>query len=552
MKRLLAFVLSILLLLSFCGCRNIPVETTVPTQTTQVLEPTETTQPTDAVGRADAPNIQYTLTDADVNTFYSLLQESEEMALNSNDIDAVDAITSELDEQYTRLADQAQIAYVLYCCDITNDVASQNYLSATEICAKANNDYLEMVRRVYLSDCPAKDMLFEDWTETDIAQLLAYDEQVMELENRNAQILVDYRALSQEELAQGMIPLYNELVKNNNTIAKIYGYDDYYDYAYEMVYSRDYGPQQVKTIRQLVQKYIARSCGDAYQNFAESYNALETLDQVALTSFMMDDYDISIGDYVPGYLASLPQEARAVMEDALAGENVWFSRNLDALEGAFTTQFEDRCFCFFGPGYQSCMTVVHELGHYFGGQYNDSSELPLDLAELQSQGNEWLLLAWLREQMDSEVYSAFFDYKLYENLSTVVICIIIDCFEQQVYKHPNAGNLTLEQYDAIMETVCADFGGMEYLNAYISDVQQYWKQVVLESPVYYMSYGVSMVAAMNLYTIALDDPDKAMEIYVLLNEKADCEQGFLANIEQAGLPGPFDENVYKDFVSFQK
>ena len=66
-----------------------------------------------------------------------------------------------------------------------------------------------------------------------------------------------------------------------------------------------------------------------------------------------------------------------------------------------------------------------------------------------------------------------------------------------------------------------------------------------ESPVYYVSYAVSSMAAMNLFPIARENSADAMEIYCSLVELEDYDDGFLTIIEEAGLPGPFEENVYE-------
>ena len=79
-------------------------------------------------------------------------------------------------------------------------------------------------------------------------------------------------------------------------------------------------------------------------------------------------------------------------------------------------------------------------------------------------------------------------------------------------------------------------------------MQNYWKMVVVEQPVYYISYAVSSIAALNIFTMSLEDEDAAWDAYIKLAEQMDIDQGFLWNIEQAGLAGPFDEEVYQELV----
>ena len=151
--------------------------------------------------------------------------------------------------------------------------------------------------------------------------------------------------------------------------------------------------------------------------------------------------------------------------------------------------------------------------------------------------------------MSPRAHQTLADYRMSADSRRILCFVMIDQFEQQVYSHPNAGSLTQEKYDAIMEQIALDYGGIEQINEYITDIQAYWKRVVLESPVYYISYAVSGVAALELYTIAENDSDLAWQTYRKLMEEPVEGEGFLTNISAAGLRGPFDEAVYAQIHS---
>ena len=70
--------------------------------------------------------------------------------------------------------------------------------------------------------------------------------------------------------------------------------------------------------------------------------------------------------------------------------------------------------------------------------------------------------------------------------------------------------------------------------------------VVVEQPVYYISYAVSSIASIELYTVAKNDYGAAIDIYRDLIENVDLEDGFLGNITAAGLSSPFDEEFYQE------
>lgn len=551
MKRLLALFLVLCLMLSAC----MPVsnaDTTVPdtagdTTVPDITDPPETTEPPFDIHTMKPihDRLVYTMTQADIDAFYDLLETAEPIAIAGEDLDEVDRITDELDDKFEFLSDQLQILYVIYCSNQSHEEIKQLYLDTTDILTEAQDAYMKSVRRIYLSDTPAKDMLFEDWTDADIARLLSYTEEVSQLEKRNAQIVVEYRDLPEKSMEKEMIPMYSELVRNNNRIAQIYGYDNYYQYAYENVYQRDYDPKMVQKMRTYVAKHLAPVCDDALEQFNETFYSLKSAQQQSIINLLYEDYDTLNKDFVGLYLQELPEDLRNGMNAMFEDDWAYFAGAQNAYEGAFTTQFYDEPFCYFGPGYASASTLVHELGHFCAAKNVDLNAIPMDLAETHSQGNEWLFMTYLQGQYRPESYAALENYRLYENISMIVICCMVDEFEEKVYSHPNAGNLTAEEYDQLMEEVAEQYGGIKYIDDNVSDIQYYWKVVAMESPVYYISYAVSAVAALNIYTLSQENEAQAREVYRQLTVEANEDEGFLWHISKAGLAGPFDETIYK-------
>lgn len=498
------------------------------------------------VSRPDSSRIpfEYELTESDIEEFYALLEESEKICLEGTDLDLADEISTQVADYLDYLEDQAVIAQIIYYADQSDEEASQRYLDCTEILADTNNDYIESIRRVYRSDSPAKEVLFEDWTQKELDMLLSYSEEVAALEKRNAEILVEYQALD-DPASDDMIPLYLEQVSNNNRIAQIYGYENYYEYAFEMVYDRDYAPAQLEDMRQYVAQYISDDYDDALELLMEAMDEMTFIEQMQFSGFETKDFDAVSKDYVGLYLEGLPQQMKEGMADAFKDGNSYYTDLPDAHDGAFTTVVGDQSFCFFGPGYANCLTVVHEIGHYYGSQFADMDAMSYDLAETQSQGNEWLFMSVLSEHMDRELYNTLVSYKMYNDLAVILICVLVDEFEQRIYAVEDPTSLTAEDCNAIMEEVCSHYGGVDYISTYTADIQQYWRMVVVESPVYYISYGVSAIAAMNLYTLYQEDAEAAIAAYRVITEQDWEGEGFLAALEAAGLPGPFDESVYE-------
>lgn len=565
MKKLLALFLVLCMLLSACqfppvsqdptgdpslsGQDTTEPETTVP-ETTEP-EPTvpEYTMP-ESTDPANADMIHYRLnyklTQDDVDEFYRLLDEGERVSIAGEDIELADELTTQASDQLEYIADQMQIAYVLYCIDQTDEALSEQYLSATDIVSELQTDYMESIRRIYLSNSPANEVLFKDWTEKDFQLLLAYDEEATRLEKRNAEIVVEYRALDPETMEADMIPLYNELVRNYNRIAQIYDYNNYYEYAYDLVYERDYLPADLAPMRASLKTYLAPIVGDLMNDFNTGYQKLPSNKREFMVNMLYESYTTFPRNLVDLYIKDLPEEMREPMGLMFKGDNAYFAKSSKAYAGAFTTEFEGEPFCYFGPGYSSMSTLVHELGHYYAAQGLTLNDIPMDLAETHSQSNEWLFMTFLEGEVDAKIMEALKQYKLYEAVTMILVCAMVDEFEEKVYTHPNAGNLTAQEYDDLMKEVAEGYGGLDYINSNMADIQYYWKVVAMESPVYYISYAVSSVASLNVYTLSQKDEAAAREALRFLAADADTDQGFLWNIKEAGLTGPFDEQVYKD------
>ncbi len=535
MKKLLCLLLTVCLVFgTLAGCRE-KIEVHFPT-----VPPAQ---------NAENPynkHLVYTLTDADVEKFSADLLALEQLYLQDASIEEIDEAEDALEELSDYINDQCSIANVIYCYDTTDKVASDRFLKSQEISNQVTDEFMLCARRIYESDAPNKDYFFTDWTDSEMEKLMHYTTRVAELEQRNAELLVAYRDLGDPAVNPEMVPIYRELIQNNNEIATIYGYDNFYDYAYRVQYDRDYDPETVDTMNTYAQIYLKPACVKALNAFTECYRGLTAAQQVSFANLLSASYENSGKIYVEGYLLSLPETAQNAMNKMFEEDRVVFTEEENAREGAFTTLVGMEPFCFFGPGYHNVSTVIHELGHFYAAVEGDMVETPLDLAETQSQGNEWLFTAFLKDQLPEGTYKAYVSYKLYEVIAGTLVQLAVDAFEKAVYSHPDVENLTQADFELIMAEVAQAYGGIQFFNDNITDLQSYWKMVVVESPVYYISYAVSSMAALNIYTLATENREEATNVYCRLAENDDYEDGFLAIINDAGLPGPFREDVYED------
>ena len=498
--------------------------------------------------------IQYTyeLRKEDKKEFEQLVKKCRTLTLDGTDVEAIEAAWEELLDKYYYISTQGNLAYLMSCSDNKDKELSGNYKFASKLQGDAYEMYVNLCVEIYESESPYKEEFFKDWTAADIQAILQYSGEINALRESNDEILVEYRELDEADLKNATPDLYKRLVKNNNAIAAHYDYDTYYEYAYPNVYSRDYSTENIKNMRKYVGKYLAPLADDLINKYFNAEKKMNAQESVAFRQFTESRYDeAKAGEstYLDLYVNSLSDSMKSGLNHAFENGNFYFADGDNADEGAFVTSLysEDCSFAYFGPGYNSTLTVVHELGHYYAGLHEGDNSTSFDLAETQSQGNEWLMLSYLETVMESEaLYEALLSYQMYSFLATIVVSTIVDEFEEYIYlSKDRIDEYTSEQIDSVMTSVCSRYGGLTYISNYLTDVHSYWRYVVLEQPVYYISYATSAIAALNLYALAQEDYATATEAYRKLVEEVDYEKGFVGNLEAVGLASPFEEETYK-------
>lgn len=488
----------------------------------------------------DVLTFQYN--DGYLEEYYTKLEAYKDVALGGTSADSLEEIDIELDELFSFLSDQQTIAMVLYYCDLSDEEASELHLDMTEVVTEAQEKTFEVLQEIYKSDSKLKDEIFSDFTQEEIQELLDYNTDVKEIQQRYSEIIVEFQALDDDQLEYETGPLYAELVSNYNRLAQIYGYDNFYEYSYDRVYSRDYTNTEIQKMRTFAKNYLVPAYTKAAVNFNANYELLSDLEKSQLSQFIFSDYDDV--DYLDQYLNALPEDVRNDMQTLFDG-NVVFPQSEGAFDGAFTTTIADKPFCYFSRDNKDTGTVIHEMGHYYGSLYCDLDEIPLDLAEVQSQGHEWLMIADMEDELETDVYDCYLDYRLVNDMATILISLMVDEFEERVYNAEGVENYTAAEFEQIMSEVCEGYGGIGFVEENITDIQNYWRLVTLEHPVYYVSYAVSMIPSLDMYFVASEDWNAALDIYLGLTRDVEEESAFLPALKDAGLASPFEVEVYQ-------
>jgi oligoendopeptidase F len=174
----------------------------------------------------------------------------------------------------------------------------------------------------------------------------------------------------------------------------------------------------------------------------------------------------------------------------------------------------------------------HELGHFVDAWYNHNGTDSEDLAEVFSQGMEYLLLSRVSKRYREELT----EYKLLDTVDTLSQQASFAAFEHEIYARP-AAEWTPEAINELSLELAREYGylveGMEdyYAKSWF-DISHFF-----DTPFYIISYCVSIDAAFQIYELDCSENAGLERWNKLLPRDRD---GFLDTVvDQGGLEDPF-------------
>ena len=109
------------------------------------------------------------------------------------------------------------------------------------------------------------------------------------------------------------------------------------------------------------------------------------------------------------------------------------------------------------------------------------------------------------------------------------------------------GKITADEYGALYDYICQDFGGVEILDGY-------WQHgMTITSPCYYISYSASAMTVLQLYEMANTDGfDAAKDSYLKLFTYVDenPEMTLDETLAYAGMLSYKSEDLYKALYDY--
>ncbi len=420
------------------------------------------------------------------------------------------AESADMAQRLDRIADQCYSAFALLAdgpyADVVADDAGWDWVDSLLVYEPTTDEELELYAREEelvqaYEDAMARPFTAryrgESWTADD----LYYDTTLSTEEYWR--LLTDIE--KQENDAVG--PIFLELVQIRDEIAQLNGYDNYVDYAYEIVYTRDYTPEDMAKLytqvkEELVPLYdrISDLAGDDLYAL-EELPAPEAEEMLAALQPCMDDLDPALGE-----VFSVLRECHLYDLDAAPHKSATgYTVPLPAYGSAFI---------FDAPygDYQDWSTLIHEFGHFFETYNATESDLwadfSIDVGEVHSQGLEVLFTAYADDLFGR--YGRGFTWSTLLNMvDSVLEGCMYDEFQTEIYRNPD---MTLDEMNELFLELSLAYGYADRGD----DRAYFWVEVphTFEQPMYYVSYATSALSAIDLYLKSLEDRDGAVDAYL--------------------------------------
>jgi len=430
-------------------------------------------------------------------------------------------------EHYHDFYTNYALSNIRYCQDMTDIYWEKEYNYCLERTAEVD---AEINRLMYaLAASPLREALETDeyfgagyfdaytgeniWTD----EFIALMEQEAALQSRYYDLCAQAMETDTGKYDSQMAQLYVELVALRQEIGTCAGYEDYQSFAYDSYYYRDFSPAQAETYLSRISQQLA----PIYKKLSPSvWDAGSTPTTQAQTFSYVKELAKSMG--------GITQTAFQLMEsgglyDIAPGENKY-----DASFEVYLSAYGEP-FVFMNPtGYGlDQLTFTHEFGHFCNDYASGGSAASVDVAEIFSQGMEYMSLCCTQRGRELETM------KLADSLCVYVEQAAYASFEHQVYRLPEE-ELNEERVCDLFLQTASDFGfdtrgwdGREFVT-----VTHFYT-----NPMYVLSYVLSNDAAMQIYQREKEESGAGK---ALLEAHFATEQvSLLAFLESAGLQSPF-------------
>lgn len=290
----------------------------------------------------------------------------------------------------------------------------------------------------------------------------------------------------------------------NTTCAKLYldTLDNYTldEYLYDSYY-RDYSAEDVSALYQEIVRVLVPLQKELTQYIQDNpkYEEIYQSDHFSAEPFEM------IQKHAPEISASVTESIKKLLDEHL----YTLGEGDDCYDGSYTVDIpnEQRAliYAYRSGTFSDFIGSVHEFGHFHADWRLTTPMLTqksvVDVAEIQSQGMEMLFTHFYPDIFGDQA-DELEVMELYNIVDSVIAGFAVGEFEYEVMKNFDEADETfvLETYQRIMDE--CDLG-----------LELYQVTHLYEQPGYYISYGVSALAALQIYTEMQESFASGVQLY---------------------------------------
>ncbi|MBP3380033.1 MAG: hypothetical protein J6K77_04135 [Ruminococcus sp.] len=299
-------------------------------------------------------------------------------------------------------------------------------------------------------------------------------------------------------------------------------------------FHRDYTPEEIAELSQYVKETLMPIQDVLADNFHDNKYSEDVFDDPVLCD---EPFEL-IRDYSARLSADIEASADKINDEKL----YTVGSGSDSYTGSYTVDLplnnSALVYVYSDDTYFDLQTCIHEFGHFHSSFYDDTSAYMTmtntDVAEIQSQGMELLFM-----QFYDDIYGDQADamklMKFYDMAEVIVSSFLIGEFEYTALT--KAEDMTPEDVIDLYEDIMG-----EYAEGY----PFYYVSHMFEQPGYYVSYGVSALAALDMLDDCINAPDKALEKYEKISKVPanDINSTFRSSLSKCG----FADVLTKDYI----
>lgn len=189
-------------------------------------------------------------------------------------------------------------------------------------------------------------------------------------------------------------------------------------------------------------------------------------------------------------------------------------------------------------------TLAHEFGHFVDGYVNYGGTDSLELAEVCSQGLEFIVLSRLDSKLGDGAYKLLKQYMIMTALETIIYQSMYALFEHYVYQLDSA-NINAETLDNLAKQVIEEVLGesdsirvnFDAVNCSVMLVQH-----LVIAPLYVQSYSTSIIPSLEMYLDEENETGSGLTSYLAIIYREE-DYSFGEAIRVAGLSSPFEKGT---------